>query len=74
MDPVQMYLNDVFTVTANLAGVPAMALPAGLDKDGLPLGLQLIGRNLDEGTLFSLAGAIEKAADFRAKPRAWWAA
>jgi aspartyl-tRNA(Asn)/glutamyl-tRNA(Gln) amidotransferase subunit A len=72
MDPVQMYLNDVFTVTANLAGVPAMSVPAGLDKDGLPLGLQLIGRTLDEGTLFSLAGAIEKAADFRAKPRAWW--
>ena len=72
MDPVQMYLNDVFTVTANLAGVPAMSLPAGLDDTGLPLGLQLIGRHLDEGTLFSLAGAIEKAADFRAKPRAWW--
>jgi aspartyl-tRNA(Asn)/glutamyl-tRNA(Gln) amidotransferase subunit A len=72
MDPVQMYLNDVFTVTANLAGVPAMSVPAGLDKDGLPLGLQLIGRTLDEGTLFSLAGAIEKAADFKAKPRAWW--
>jgi aspartyl-tRNA(Asn)/glutamyl-tRNA(Gln) amidotransferase subunit A len=72
MDPVQMYLNDVFTVTANLAGVPAMSVPAGLDKDGLPLGLQLIGRTLDEGTLFSLAGAIEKAADFRAKPAKWW--
>ena len=72
MSPVQMYLNDVFTVTANLAGVPAMSLPAGLDKDGLPLGLQLIGRNLDEGTLFSLAGAIEQAADFRTKPSAWW--
>jgi len=72
MDPVQMYLNDVFTVTANLAGVPAMSVPAGLDETGLPLGLQLIGRHLDEGTLFSLAGAIEKAADFRAKPRAWW--
>jgi aspartyl-tRNA(Asn)/glutamyl-tRNA(Gln) amidotransferase subunit A len=73
MDPVQMYLNDVFTVTANLAGVPAMSVPAGLDKDGLPLGLQLIGRTLDEGTLFSLAAAIEQAADFRAKPTAWWA-
>jgi aspartyl-tRNA(Asn)/glutamyl-tRNA(Gln) amidotransferase subunit A len=72
MDPVQMYLNDVFTVTANLAGVPAMSLPAGLDETGLPLGLQLIGRHLDEGTLFSLAGVLEKAADFRAKPRAWW--
>jgi aspartyl-tRNA(Asn)/glutamyl-tRNA(Gln) amidotransferase subunit A len=74
MDPVQMYLNDVFTVTANLAGVPAMSVPAGLDKDGLPLGLQLIGKTLDEGTLFSLGGVIEKAADFRAKPKAWWRA
>jgi aspartyl-tRNA(Asn)/glutamyl-tRNA(Gln) amidotransferase subunit A len=72
MDPVTMYLNDVFTVTANLAGVPAMSLPAGLDASGLPLGLQLIGRHKDEGTLFSLAAAIEKAADFRAKPKAWW--
>jgi aspartyl-tRNA(Asn)/glutamyl-tRNA(Gln) amidotransferase subunit A len=72
MDPVQMYLNDVFTVTANLTGGPAMSVPAGLDKDGLPLGLQLIGRHLDEGTLFSLGGVIEQAADFRAKPKVWW--
>jgi aspartyl-tRNA(Asn)/glutamyl-tRNA(Gln) amidotransferase subunit A len=72
VDPVTMYLNDVFTITANLAGVPAMSLPAGLDKDGLPLGLQLIGRTLDEGTLFSVAGALEKAADFRARPGVWW--
>jgi aspartyl-tRNA(Asn)/glutamyl-tRNA(Gln) amidotransferase subunit A len=71
-DPVTMYLNDVFTVTANLAGLPALSLPAGLDHQGLPLGLQLIGKPLDEGTLFSLAGALEKAADFKTKPAPWW--
>jgi aspartyl-tRNA(Asn)/glutamyl-tRNA(Gln) amidotransferase subunit A len=71
-DPVAMYLNDIFTVTVNLAGLPGMSIPAGLDATGLPLGLQLIGRALDEGTLFSLGGALEKAADFRAKPRKWW--
>ena len=72
-DPVAMYLNDVFTVTVNLAGLPGISIPAVLDAKGLPLGLQLIGRALDEGTLFSLAGAVEKAADFRAKPAKWWA-
>ena len=72
-DPVAMYLNDVFTVTVNLAGLPGISIPAGLDANGLPLGLQLIGRALDEGTLFSLAGALEKAADFKAKPQRWWA-
>ena len=72
-DPVAMYLNDVFTVTVNLAGLPGISVPAGLDANGLPLGLQLIGRALDEGTLFSLAGALEKAADFKARPERWWA-
>ncbi|RAK61523.1 Asp-tRNA(Asn)/Glu-tRNA(Gln) amidotransferase GatCAB subunit A [Phenylobacterium hankyongense] len=71
-DPVAMYLNDIFTVTVNLAGLPGMSVPAGVDANGLPLGLQLIGRALDEGTLFSLGGALEKAADFRAKPQKWW--
>jgi aspartyl-tRNA(Asn)/glutamyl-tRNA(Gln) amidotransferase subunit A len=71
-DPVAMYLNDIFTVTVNLAGLPGMSVPAGLDANGLPLGLQLIGRALDEGTLFSLGGALEKAANFRAKPQKWW--
>jgi aspartyl-tRNA(Asn)/glutamyl-tRNA(Gln) amidotransferase subunit A len=71
-DPVAMYLNDIFTVTVNLAGLPGLSLPAGLDAKGLPLGLQLIGRPLDEGTLFSLAGALEKAAGFKAKPEKWW--
>jgi aspartyl-tRNA(Asn)/glutamyl-tRNA(Gln) amidotransferase subunit A len=71
-DPVAMYLNDVFTVTVNLAGLPGLSLPAGLDAQGLPLGLQLIGRALDEGTLFQLGAALEKAADFRARPEPWW--
>jgi aspartyl-tRNA(Asn)/glutamyl-tRNA(Gln) amidotransferase subunit A len=71
-DPVAMYLNDIFTVTVNLAGLPGMSVPAGLDAQGLPLGLQLIGRALDEGTLFSLGAAVEKAAAFRAKPQKWW--
>jgi aspartyl-tRNA(Asn)/glutamyl-tRNA(Gln) amidotransferase subunit A len=72
-DPVTMYLNDIFTVTANLAGLPGGSVPAGLDAQGLPLGLQLIGKPLDEATLFSLAGALERAAGFRAKPERWWA-
>jgi aspartyl-tRNA(Asn)/glutamyl-tRNA(Gln) amidotransferase subunit A len=71
-DPVAMYLNDIFTVTVNLAGLPGMSVPAGVDAKGLPLGLQLIGRNLDEGTLFSLGSAMEKAASFRARPAKWW--
>ena len=71
-DPVAMYLNDIFTVTVNLAGLPGMSVPAGLDAKGLPLGLQLIGRPLDEGLLFSLGGAIEKAASFSLKPARWW--
>jgi aspartyl-tRNA(Asn)/glutamyl-tRNA(Gln) amidotransferase subunit A len=71
-DPVAMYLNDIFTVTVNLAGLPGMSLPAGLDAQGLPLGLQLIGRALDEGTLFSIGGALEKAAGFAGEPERWW--
>ena len=71
-DPVAMYLNDIFTVTVNLAGLPAMSIPGGLDASGLPLGLQVIGRALDEGTVFSLGAALEKAAAFRAKPEKWW--
>ncbi len=70
-DPVEMYLNDVFTVTVNMAGLPGIAVPAGLDAQGLPLGLQLIGRPFDEETLFSLADVIEKAAG-HFKPEPWW--
>jgi aspartyl-tRNA(Asn)/glutamyl-tRNA(Gln) amidotransferase subunit A len=71
-DPVAMYLNDVFTVTANLAGLPGLSLPAALDANGLPLGLQIIGRALDEETVFSVAAALEKAAGFKARPEMWW--
>ena len=71
-DPVQMYLNDVFTVTVNLAGLPGIAVPAGLDKQGLPLGLQLIGRPWEEGDLLNTAYALEQAAGFVAKPGKWW--
>ena len=71
-DPVQMYLNDVFTVTVNLAGLPGIAVPAGIDKQGLPLGLQLIGRPWEEGDLLNTAYALETAAGFVAKPSKWW--
>src|SRR5579884_1209318 len=72
-DPVEMYLNDVFTVTVNMAGLPGLAAPAGLTEQGLPLGLQLIGRPFDEETLFSLAQAIEDAAPKVQWPERWWA-
>ncbi len=71
-DPVQMYLNDVFTVTVNMAGLPGISVPAGLDAQGLPLGLQLIGRPWEEGDLLNLAYAVENAAGFVAKPAKWW--
>jgi aspartyl-tRNA(Asn)/glutamyl-tRNA(Gln) amidotransferase subunit A len=71
-DPVQMYLNDVFTVTVNLAGLPGVSVPAGLDKQGLPLGLQLIGRPWEEGDLLNTAYALERAAGFVEKPAKWW--
>jgi aspartyl-tRNA(Asn)/glutamyl-tRNA(Gln) amidotransferase subunit A len=70
-DPVEMYLNDIFTVTVNMAGLPGMAVPAGLDAQGLPLGLQLIGRPFDEETLFALGQVIENAAG-RFAPERWW--
>ncbi|MGQ0566077.1 MAG: Asp-tRNA(Asn)/Glu-tRNA(Gln) amidotransferase subunit GatA [Gemmobacter sp.] len=70
--PVEMYLNDVFTVTVNLAGLPGIAVPMGLDQQGLPLGLQLIGRPWDEGALLNHAYVLESAAGFMAKPAKWW--
>ncbi len=71
-DPVEMYLNDVFTVTVNLAGLPGIAVPVGLDRKGLPLGLQLIGKPWEEGDLLNHAYVLERAAGFVAKPEKWW--
>ena len=70
-DPVKMYLNDIFTVTVNMAGLPGVAVPAGLDSKGLPLGLQLIGQPFGEETLFRTAHVIEEAAG-RFEPEKWW--
>ena len=67
-DPIKMYFNDVFTVPANMAGIPGMSVPAGLDTQGLPLGLQILGRPFDEETVFAVAQAIEDAAGFVARP------
>lgn len=71
-DPVEMYLNDVFTVTTNLAGLPGISVPAGLSADGLPLGLQVIGKVLDESACFRVGGELERAAGFVARPEKWW--
>jgi len=71
-DPVEMYLNDIFTVTVNMAGLPGIAVPAGTDANGLPLGLQLIGRPWEEGDLLNTAYALEARAGFVAKPVKWW--
>jgi len=73
-DPVEMYLNDVFTVTVNMAGLPGLALPAGLSSNGLPLALQLIGKPFDEEGLFALAAALETAAPKLPAPDPWWSA
>ena len=72
-NPVEMYLNDVFTVTVNMAGLPGLVAPAGLSSDGLPLGLQLIGRPFDEETLFALGETIEQSAGRMTLPEPWWA-
>ncbi len=71
-DPLAMYLNDVFAVPASLAGLPAMSVPAGLNREGLPLGLQIIGREFDEQGVLNAGLAIETRAQFTAKPERWW--
>lgn len=71
-DPVEMYLNDVFTVTVNLAGLPGISVPAGMDSRGLPLGLQLIGKPWEEGDLLNTAFALEQALGFEGRPTNWW--
>jgi len=71
-DPLAMYLNDVFAVPASLAGLPAMSVPGGLDGQGLPLGLHLIGKELDEQTVLNAGLAIEERAGFTARPEKWW--
>ena len=71
-DPVEMYLNDIFTVTANLAGLPGISVPAGLDSQGLPLGLQIIGKALDEEACFKVASVIEKSSGYNSRPERWW--
>ncbi|WP_271299137.1 Asp-tRNA(Asn)/Glu-tRNA(Gln) amidotransferase subunit GatA [Sphingomonas sp. CV7422] len=71
-DPIAMYLNDVFTVPSSLAGLPAMSVPGGLDKQGLPLGLQIIGKPLDEQGVLNAGLAIEQRAGFTARPQTWW--
>ena len=71
-DPVQMYLNDVFTVTVNLAGLPGVSVPMGVDKSGLPLGLQVIGRPWEEGDMLNIAYSLEQSAGFSSKPSKWW--
>lgn len=73
-DPLSMYLNDVFTVTGNLAGLPGISIPAGLSSEGLPLGLQVLGKPFDEEQVLRIAGAIEDAAGFDARPQNWWSA
>nr|WP_319250077.1 Asp-tRNA(Asn)/Glu-tRNA(Gln) amidotransferase subunit GatA [uncultured Celeribacter sp.] len=71
-DPIQMYLNDVFTVTVNLAGLPGISVPAGMSASGLPLGLQLIGKPWEEGDLLNIAQSLEASAGFVSKPGKWW--
>ncbi len=71
-DPISMYLNDIFTVTGNLSGIPGISVPAGLSEAGLPLGLQVLAPAFDEETMFRVAGVLEEAAGFQARSDPWW--
>jgi len=71
-DPLAMYLNDVFTVPASLAGLPGSSVPAGMDANGLPLGLQVLGKAWDEETVLKVSGVLEEAAGFNHEPKMWW--
>ena len=71
-DPISMYLNDIFTVPVNLAGIPAISIPAGVDKNNYPLGLQLIGKPLDEQKILNIAYAAEKKINFKQSLNRWW--
>ena len=71
-DPVSMYLNDIFTVPVNLAGLPGISIPAGLDKKGYPLGLQIIGKPFDEQSILNIAYSIEEKINFKNKISDWW--
>ncbi|MGF1454250.1 MAG: Asp-tRNA(Asn)/Glu-tRNA(Gln) amidotransferase subunit GatA [Alphaproteobacteria bacterium] len=73
-DPLEMYINDILTVPANMAGLPGMSIPAGLSKSGLPLGLQILGPAFGEETIFRVGHVLEEAAGFTARPEAWWRA
>ena len=73
-DPLAMYLADIYTVTANLAGIPGISIPCGESREGLPIGLQLFGRHFDEATVLRAGRALEIGADFNAKPAQWWRA
>ena len=71
-DPVSMYLNDIFTVPINLAGLPAISIPAGIDAKGYPLGLQIIGKAFDEQNIFNIAYTMEKHINFKNEIKSWW--
>ena len=71
-DPVSMYLNDIFTVPVNLAGLPGISIPAGLDKKGYPLGLQIIGKSFDEQNILNIAYSIERNINFKNNINDWW--